>query len=627
MRLPTLAALTVALGLSFAAPALADGNLYTVVGTDDVSGECTGTAPSFTCPSLRAAVTAANADTAGDEIVLGSGLYTLDQSLDIGANDLVIFGGGARDTTLQARGAHRVLTVAAQGSLAAYGLTITGGSDGDRGGNILNQGSLFLWDSRVTGGTAPSAGGIANDGDLDLELGLVDHNTGGGIASTTAGSTLNLLDATVAANTGYGISASGDGTSAFLYQATVARNSGAGLLLDSLVNSGMYGSIVAANGGASCTTQLADGGDSGANVASDDSCGLTDPSSKPNTDPLLSASLVNAGGQTDVLTIPATSPAVDIVANCFGIDQRGFDRGSPCDAGAYEQSAAVPTIITGGPSGPTTSTSLSFTFASSSGNTFECALTGPGRADDFAACTSPWNYTGLTPGSYVFTVRTLDDAGRPTGQEDSRSFTVVTPQPTVTPTPTPTPSPTATPTLTPTPVPGQTVVAKPVKGTIKIKLPGTNTFVDLDGTQGIPVGATVDTRHGTVQLTALQKPGGKTETAIFFDGLFKLTQTKTTTDLTLNEPLAPCARRGRAASTAAKKKPKTRGLWGDGHGSFRTKGQYSAATVRGTKWFVQDSCAGTLTRVAQGVVSVRDNVRHKTIVLRAGKKYLARPRR
>ena len=42
------------------------------------------------------------------------------------------------------------------------------------------------------------------------------------------------------------------------------------------------------------------------------------------------------------------------------------------------------------------------------------------------------------------------------------------------------------------------------------------------------------------------------------------------------------------------KKPKTRKLWGDGKGNFRTTGKYSAATVRGTKWLVQDSCTGTL---------------------------------
>jgi hypothetical protein len=131
-----------------------------------------------------------------------------------------------------------------------------------------------------------------------------------------------------------------------------------------------------------------------------------------------------------------------------------------------------------------------------------------------------------------------------------------------------------------------------------------------------------------VQLTSQQKVGGKLQTATFFAGIFKLTQTKKTTDLTLNEPLAPCRSRAHASAAAAKKKkPKTRKLWGSGHGSFRTRGTYSAATVRGTKWLVQDSCAGTLTRVAQGVVSVRDNVRHKTITLRAGKHYLARPRR
>ena len=50
------------------------------------------------------------------------------------------------------------------------------------------------------------------------------------------------------------------------------------------------------------------------------------------------------------------------------------------------------------------------------------------------------------------------------------------------------------------------------------------------------------------------------------------------------------------------------------------------ATVRGTKWLVQDSCAGTLTRVTKGAVTVRDNVKHTTVVVRAGKRYLARPR-
>jgi hypothetical protein len=162
-------------------------------------------------------------------------------------------------------------------------------------------------------------------------------------------------------------------------------------------------------------------------------------------------------------------------------------------------------------------------------------------------------------------------------------------------------------------------VVQPVSGKVLVKKPGTNQFVEVDASQGIPLGSTVDTKDGVVQLTA-----GAGQTAKFYDGIFKITQSGGTTDLTLNEPLAPC---GKKASAAAKKKPKTRKLWGDGSGSFRTRGQYSAATVRGTKWLVQDSCKGTLTKVTKGVVSVRDNVKRKTVLLKAGKQYLAKPRR
>ena len=80
------------------------------------------------------------------------------------------------------------------------------------------------------------------------------------------------------------------------------------------------------------------------------------------------------------------------------------------------------------------------------------------------------------------------------------------------------------------------------------------------------------------------------------------------------------------ASTAAKKKKKRR-LWGDGKGRFRTKGKHSAATVVGTKWLVEDKCTSTLTRVARGKVRVRDFVKKKTVLVKTGKKYVARARR
>ena len=65
-------------------------------------------------------------------------------------------------------------------------------------------------------------------------------------------------------------------------------------------------------------------------------------------------------------------------------------------------------------------------------------------------------------------------------------------------------------------------------------------------------------------------------------------------------------------------------LWGDGKGRFQTRGKYGAATVRGTNWLVQDRCDGTLVKVVQGVVAVRDFALGKTVLVTAGHRYLAR---
>ncbi len=48
--------------------------------------------------------------------------------------------------------------------------------------------------------------------------------------------------------------------------------------------------------------------------------------------------------------------------------------------------------------------------------------------------------------------------------------------------------------------------------------------------------------------------------------------------------------------------------------------------MRGTWWLVEDRCDGTLTRVRQGRVDVRDFRLKRTIKLRAGKRnlYLAK---
>ena len=88
--------------------------------------------------------------------------------------------------------------------------------------------------------------------------------------------------------------------------------------------------------------------------------------------------------------------------------------------------------------------------------------------------------------------------------------------------------------------------------------------------------------------------------------------------------LENCAKKSKRASTAARKR-KGRRLWGKGKGRFRTRGKRSSALVRGTTWLVEDRCDGsTLTRVAEGTVTVRDFGRRKNVTVKKGKRYVAK---
>ena len=169
---------------------------------------------------------------------------------------------------------------------------------------------------------------------------------------------------------------------------------------------------------------------------------------------------------------------------------------------------------------------------------------------------------------------------------------------------------------------GRSVGVIPARGTVRIKRPGGRFRVLREGDL-LPNGTTIDTLKGRVTLIAAANRSGKESKADFYDGIFKLRQSKgrrPTTTLTLIEKLS-CPKAGNAIAAAKKKK---RRLWGDGSGKFRTKGKHSAATVVGTKWLVEDRCTTTLTRVVRGRVSVRDFEAKKTVIVRRGKRYIAR---
>ena len=183
----------------------------------------------------------------------------------------------------------------------------------------------------------------------------------------------------------------------------------------------------------------------------------------------------------------------------------------------------------------------------------------------------------------------------------------------------------------PAPELGSSVLVAPAAGHLQVRRPGTTSFEPLERGAELPVGTGVDARRGALALTSAL-PSGATQTGRFGGGRFVIRQGKRGyVDLFLRG--RACTRSGtgsRVASVAsAARRPRSgRRLWGSDHGGrFRTHGKHSHATVRGTRWVVVDTCAGTLTRVTKGSVIVRDKVRDKRVLLEAGERYLARPRR
>jgi hypothetical protein len=121
-----------------------------------------------------------------------------------------------------------------------------------------------------------------------------------------------------------------------------------------------------------------------------------------------------------------------------------------------------------------------------------------------------------------------------------------------------------------------------------------------------------------VTLITARHDGG-TQSVEFFDGTFVLTQDASDlTQATLTD--ANLGTRTRALAHSAKKK---RRLWGKGKCRCRSKGTYGSASVRGTQWLTEDEDGGTRFTVAEGVITVRDFVLNKTVIVHAPKSYFA----
>jgi hypothetical protein len=563
---------------------------------------------------------------------------------------------------------------AASSTVTLDHVRVTSGTAASGGGLANRNGTMTITNSLLAYNTA-NIPGEGNDGGAVLNFG----GDGGAAANLT------IRNSTIAYNSASKVGAvnqwSNNADTTTLESVTVAFNSANGETGG--INAGQ-GSISVRNSLLADNTLASANSNCGVGIVSlgynvDDggtTCDFDSTGDRGDADANLYPELMQDGGETEILQFDLPSAAFDIGGTCSPTDQVGHPRAAACDAGAWESQAMR---FLSGPTGPTNTpptfswageyagyqcsivevpqsggsctspytvqqlpdgeytfrveapsdetitrtfridtvapdapgVSDGYDFSAEPGATFECSL----NDAPFSACSSPYSTAGLAAGEYTLAVRAVDVAGNASAPT-TRRFTIGSTQPAPTPTPTATPTPTPPP--SPEPVRNRSV-AVDAQGTVLIK-DKSGKFVPLkDGV--VPNGSEIDATSGSVTITT-----STGERATFFGGRFKVSQRGGITTLTLSQPL-DCKKAARGKASAAAKKPKSRKLWGDGKGKFRTKGSYSAATVRGTKWLVQDTCTTTLTRVAQGVVSVRDDVLKKTFTVRKGKSYTARAKK
>ncbi|HEY4826706.1 MAG TPA: hypothetical protein VIH85_08050 [Solirubrobacteraceae bacterium] len=190
---------------------------------------------------------------------------------------------------------------------------------------------------------------------------------------------------------------------------------------------------------------------------------------------------------------------------------------------------------------------------------------------------------------------------------------------------------------------GHSVNISTVSGLILVKLHGV--FVPLTELSQVPTNTEIDALKGTLKLITAAGGGGpahdakakkgktKTQTGTFGGAIFKVTQAHSgLATLAIVENAfkgAPSytlcgAKKAGDASAAALSSKTLQLLKASAKGKFATKGKYSSATVRGTKWTIADKCNGTQVHDVTDSVSVTDFVLHKTIILHAGQTYLAK---
>ena len=316
----------------------------------------------------------------------------------------------------------------------------------------------------------------------------------------------------------------------------------------------------------------------------------------------------------------------------LGDGQHTFDVRATDQAGNTDQTPAALTFtvdttppqtsVGSGPSGLTEDDTPTFSFGSPEpGSSFECRIDGGA----FFGCSSPYTTAALAPGRHTLEVRARDSAGNADPTPASFSFQVAAQLEDLD-----------------APKIGKEVNVETVSGTVLVALPAAAArsgahatqkglrFVPLSEARQIPTGSFLNTSKGTVRLQSSVNSSGRAQFGNFNAGIFQVLQSRARrarglTELRLKgSSFSRCRRPSLLPGAAQLSRRTIRRLRANARGRFRTRGRNSSATVRGTIWTTTDRCDGTLTKVTRGSVSVRDNRRRKTIVVKAGRSYLAK---
>jgi hypothetical protein len=177
------------------------------------------------------------------------------------------------------------------------------------------------------------------------------------------------------------------------------------------------------------------------------------------------------------------------------------------------------------------------------------------------------------------------------------------------------------------PVRGRTFDASPVSGLVYVRIPGAGEPVQpLTDARQLPVGTTLDTRHGVVRVTSATTRARRTASGSFSGATVTLGQTRTGAAVPELQFVRASTARKVCATPAGQARPETAlaQLHAAVTGRFEVRGRNGSATAGAATWTTTDRCDGLLTAVARGRVSADDFGRGRLVTLRGGQTYLAK---